>query len=353
VTLPRSLPEASPSGQAASGDGPPAPAAGAGGRRPLRLGRFSGVYLLAAFIAVFAVWIPHTFLTSTTAQTIADEQAITIILALGVILSMSAGQFDLSIAQNLGLGAVVCIKLLTGAHFSPAAAVLATIAACCACGVVNAGLVVLVGIDSFIATLGTSSVLLALTEMLTHSNYVGPARESFSTFVTWKPLGIPVLALYALAIALLVWYVLEHTPVGRRVYATGANPDAARLSGIPTRRYIAGSLIVTALIAGVAAALLAAKLGTVSPDVGPPYLLPSFAACFLSATQLKPGRFNVWGMVIAILLLAVGVKGLVLAGGALWITDMFNGFALLTAVGIAVTFQRRRVKAAARRPGRA
>ena len=314
----------------------------------LRLGRFSGVYLLLVFIAIFAVWIPHTFLTTTTAQTIGDEQAITVILALGVIISMSAGQFDLSIAQNLGLGAAVCIKLLTSAHLPAGAAVFATVAACGACGLVNAGLVVIVGLDSFIATLGTSSVLLALTEMLTHDNFVGPTSGGFSTFVSWKPLGIPILVVYALLVAVVVWYVLEHTPVGRRIYATGANPDTARLSGIPTRRYIAGSLIATGLIAGLAAVLLAAKLGTVSPDVGPPYLLPSFAAVFLSATQLKPGRFNVWGMVLAIVLLATGVKGLVLAGGALWITDLFNGVALLTAVGLAVMFQRRRVRSATR-----
>jgi ribose transport system permease protein len=247
------------------------------------------------------------------------------------------------------LGAAICIKLMTGAHMAAGAAVLTTVAACTACGIANAMLVVVVGIDSFIATLGTSSVLLALTEIVTNDQFVGPANVSFSTFVTWKPLGIPVLAIYALIAAVLVWYVLEHTPIGRRIYATGANPDTARLSGIPTRRYIACSLVASAFMAGVAAVLLAAKLGTVSADVGPPYLLPSFAACFLSATQLKPGRFNVWGMVLAVILLATGVKGLVLAGGALWITDMFNGVALLAAVGLAVTFQRRRVKAATRR----
>jgi ribose transport system permease protein len=315
----------------------------------LRLGRFGGIYLMLLFIVIFGVWIPGTFLTVTTAQTIGNEQAITVILALGVILSMSAGQFDLSIAQNLGLGAAICIKLIAVTGFSPLAAVLTTIAACTAAGVGNAILVVFVGIDSFIATLGTSSVLLALTEIITADNYVGPAPQSFSNFVSWQPLGIPVLAIYAVVAATAVWYVLEHTPIGRRIYATGANPDTARLSGIPTQRYKAGCLIASGFMAGIAAVLLAAKLGTVSSDVGPPYLLPTFAACFLSATQLKPGRFNVWGMVVAVLLLAVGIKGLVLAGGPLWITDMFNGVALLTAVGLAVTFQRRRVKAASRR----
>jgi ribose transport system permease protein len=325
---------------------------GGGLARPLgdlRLGRFSGIYLWLVFVAVFALWIPGTFLTVTTVQTIASQQAITVILALGVIIGMSAGQFDLSIAQNLGLGAVICIKLMTGAHFAAVPASLLTIAICTSFGVLNAGLVVVAGIDSFIATLGMSSVLLALTELVTNYNYVGPAAQSFSTFVSWEPLGIPVLAIYALIGAILVWYLLEHTPVGRRIYATGANPDTARLAGIPTRRYVAACLTASAFIAGIAGVLLAAQLGTVEDSIGPPYLLPTFAAVFLSATQLKPGRFNVWGMVIALILLATGVKGLVLAGGPLWITDMFNGVALLAAVGLSLWFQRRRAARAARR----
>jgi ribose transport system permease protein len=315
----------------------------------LRLGRFSGIYLILIFILIFGLWIPSTFLTVTTAQTIGNDQAITVILALGVLLSLSAGQFDLSVAQNLGLGAAICIKLIAVTHLAALVAVLISVAACTACGVGNAILVVNVGLDSFIATLGTSSVLLALTEIITANNYVGPTPQSFSSFVSWQPLGIPVLAIYAVVAAVLVWYVLEHTPVGRKIYATGANPDTARLSGIPINRYKACCLIATAFMAGVAGVLLAAQLGTVSSDVGPPYLLPTFAACFLSTTQLKPGRFNVWGMIVAVLLLAIGIKGLVLAGGPEWITDMFNGVALLVAVGLAVTFQRRRVKTASRR----
>jgi ribose transport system permease protein len=300
------------------------------------------------FVGVFALWIPGTFLNVSTAQTIASEQAITLILGLGVIISMSAGQFDLSVAQNLGFGAAICIKLMTTAHFSPVEAAATTVLVCGGFGVVNAGLIVVAGIDSFIATLGMSSVLLALTEVVTSENYVGPAASSFSNFVSWQPLGIPVLAIYAVVAAVLVWYVLEHTPMGRRIYATGANPDTARLSGIPTRRYIACSMIATGLIAGLAAVLLAAQLGTVSDSIGPPYLLPTFAAVFLSATQLKPGRFNVWGMVVAMVLLATGEKGLILAGGPLWITDMFDGVALLAAVGLSLFFQRRRAARATR-----
>jgi ribose transport system permease protein len=313
----------------------------------LKLGRFSGIYLWMLFVAVFAIWIPSTFLTATTAQTIAGEQAITVILALGALLTMSAGQFDLSIAQNMGFGSALCVAVMAHGHAIGEAVVL-TLGACAALGVLNALLIVKLGIESIIATLGTTSILLAATSIATDDQIVGPAPDRFQSIALHQPLGVPIVVIYALLAALVVWYVLEHTPLGRRLSATGANVETARLSGIPTTRYIVGSLVASGVIAGIAAVLLAAKLGTISPGVGAPYLLPTYAAVFLSTTQLKPGRYNVWGTVIALYLLATGVKGFQLAGGALWITDLFNGVALIGAVGLAVAFQKRQAARAAR-----
>jgi len=217
----------------------------------------------------------------------------------------------------------------------------ATIAVCGAAGLLNALLVVGVGLEALIATLGTSSIFFAISEIITGNQYVGPTRTSFQTMASYKPFGIPVLVIYAFAAAVILWYALEHTPVGRRICATGANPDTARLAGIATRRYALGAFVASGLIAGLGAVLLSAKLGTVAPSIGAGYLLPVYAAAFLSATQVKPGRYNVWGTVIAIYLLATGEKGLVLAGGQLWISDMFNGVALIAALSLAVVFQRR------------
>jgi ribose transport system permease protein len=139
-----------------------------------------------------------------------------------------------------------------------------------------------------------------------------------------------------------MWYVLEHTPTGRRAQATGANPEAARLAGVRTSRHVFWSLVVSGVIASVAGVLVAAEIGEVSPTVGPPYLLPAFAACLLGTTQIKVGRFNVWGTLLAILLLATGVKGVQLVGGQLWYTDLFNGIALIGAVSVSVWASRRK-----------
>jgi ribose transport system permease protein len=309
------------------------------------LGRFSGVLLWITFIIVFAIWIPDTFLTTTTVNSIVADQAITVILSVGLLFTLAAGCFDISVAQNLGLCAVLAALLSTTGHLNPIVVIIVTLLVGAGIGMVNGLLVAVVGIDSFIATLGTSSILVAATSVLSNNSYVGPVSEGFQNIAGGTFLKIPKVAIYALVASLAVWYVLEHTPLGRRISATGAGREVARLTGVPTKLYIFGCYVTTGVFAAIAGVLLVSKIGTVSQDVGPPYLLPAFAACFLGTTQLKLGRFNVWGTVLAIYLLATGVEGLQLVGGQLWITSLFNGVALIAAVSFAVLSQKRRRRA--------
>lgn len=314
-------------------------------RRPFALSNFTGIYILAAFIVVFALWIPTTFLTSLTAQTIMAEQAVTAMVAIGLLFALAAGQYDLSIGAVVGLSAVMVCTLTTKYGISLVPAVLITVLVGTTVGVINAFLVVKVGISSFIATLGMSSVLIAPTRAISGDQVVYGVPEAFIGLTAHQALGIPVIALYMLVVATIAWYALEHTPFGRRVAATGSGPDAARLAGVRTERVIFASLMISSTVAALAGVLLASKLATATPDLGPGYLLPAFAAAFLGTTQLKPGRFNVWGTLIAIFLLATGVKGLQLAGAADWVTDLFNGAALIIAVGLSLWSNRVDLKA--------
>jgi ribose transport system permease protein len=313
----------------------------------LHSGRYSGLYVWGLLILVFGVWLPDTFLTADTARGIASDQAITGILALAALMPLMAGGFDLSVAQNLGVSAVVCSALMAKAGVAVVPAVLITVGMGAAIGMINGFFVARVGVNSFIATLGMTSALVAVSQMVSGQQFVGPVPESFQPIATDEIAGLPLLAVYLVVACLVLWWVLEHTPLGRRLAATGANEEAARLAGVRTRRLVFGSFVASGALSGLAGVLLAAKIGSVDPLVGPSYLLPAFAACFLGMTQLKPGRFNVWGTFVALYLLATGVKGLQLAGGQLWITDLFNGVALVGAVSLAVAGQRRRAVRAA------
>ena len=133
-----------------------------------------------------------------------------------------------------------------------------------------------------------------------------------------------------------MWFVLEQTPLGRRLYATGANAEAARLAGVPTHRLVWGSLVVSATHGGMAGVLFSMKTGTFSSSIGPGYLFPAVAAVFFGTSQFS-GRPNVWGTVVAYFALAFGIKGLQLVAGpgTVWIGPVFEGTALVLAVALA------------------
>lgn len=311
----------------------------------LGLGRFSGVFVFAAMFVLFSVWVPDAFLSSTTWKTIADTHAITAILAIGLLIPLSAGVYDLSIAQNAGFCAIVSGLLLTGeSPMGMVPAIVLTLVVGGLVGLFNGVLIGVLGLDSFIATLGTLALLQGLASLVTNGQYVGPFPQDFTGITGHSVFGVPIVAVYMLVFAVLAWYALEHTPVGRRAAATGANPDAARLAGIQTKRIVFTAMIISGVVAAAAGVLLGSTLTTVNETLGPQYLLPAFAAVFLGTTQLKLGRFNVWGTVLAVYLLGTGVQGLQLAGAEVWVTNVFNGAALVLAVLYARALRERRKK---------
>jgi ribose transport system permease protein len=305
--------------------------------------RISGVYLLVAMVIFFAL-AADTFFTTSTLRTIATEQAVTAIVAVGLTVALAAGVFDLSIAGSMGLANIVAAKLMVDAGMSPVVAVLLTLVIGAVIGIFNGLLVTAARIDPFIATLGTGSILTAVIFVTSDNTNVLGVPQGFQEIASNQIAGIPLPVFYVIALGLIVWYLMAWTPVGRRLYATGGGRDVARLAGIPTTRYVIAAFIASAVVASLAGILVMANIGAGATDVGPSYLLPAFAAGFLGATQFRPGRYNVWGTILAVYLLATGVKGLVLMGADVWVPDLFNGVALITAVGLAGLQRRAKVK---------
>lgn len=321
------------------GDGP---VGRASRRRPnLGLDRFSGLYVWVAVIVLFALWIPDTFMTQGNFRIIAGDQAITAMLAIGLIVPLAAGVFDLSIAGIMGFSvAMVSYQLSQGV--STPVAVVTTLLCGALIGAVNGFVVVKLKVDSFIATLGMSSILLAGTYWVTDGRQITEGfTDGFLDLGSRPFLGLPLPFFYMIAVAAVMYVVLEKTPLGRYFYATGGNRQAARLAGLRVERIMFGALMTSATIAAFTGVVLAAKLGTAAPDIGPSYLLPAFSAVFLGSTQIRAGRVNVLGTLIAIYLLATGVKGLQLAGAPSFVNDLFNGLALIVAVALAARTARR------------
>jgi ribose transport system permease protein len=307
----------------------------------LGLDRFSAIYLWVIFIVVFGAWSPGEFLTRATFQSVASSQSIAGVLAIAVLVPLVCGQFDLSVGATANLTGIVVILLQTSQHWGVIPSVVLSVIIGVAVGAVNGFVVVKLRVNSFIATLGMSSVLSAADIIVTNSNEPPPvSTAAWVDFTQTEVLGVQIVVVYLLALGLLVWWLLAHTPVGRYMYATGGNAEAARLSGVRVGRWSWISLTIAGGIAGLGGVLFSSLTGP-SLTFGATLLLPAFAAAFLGSTQLQPGRFNVWGTLIAIYVLATGVEGLELVSGQQWLSDMFNGVALIAAVALAVWRQRR------------
>jgi len=304
------------------------------------LRRFGVVFVWLIVIVVFSALEPSTFFTFGTVQTIAGSQAVLLIIAIGLLVPLAAGEFDLSVASITGLS-LVLIGWLNVIHGWPiGAAIAVALAAGVGVGVVNAFFVVVARVDSFIVTLGTGTVLVGVMYGI-NTQSTGGISNGLVNAVHRNFLGLPLGFYYGLALTTVVWYVMSHTPLGRYLYFVGSGRDVARLSGIWVEPLRAGAFLVSGLVAAFAGVVLAGWLSASDVTVSSSYMLSSFAAAFLGASIIHPGRFNAWGTLIAVYFLVTGITGLELLGLAGWIESVFYGASLVIAVAITRTISLR------------
>ena len=296
------------------------------------------VYVLIVICIVFAIWAPHTFPQLATVKQVLDNNSITALAALALIVPLSAGVFDLSFAYVMSLSGVTAAHFVAANNMNVFLAALLGIGAALVIGVINGIVVVGMQIDSFIGTLATGSLVQAFISFVTGDNSINSVRLSgtFSTISQGSVGGIIYPVFYAVVIAAALYLFMEHSPSGRRLYATGFNPNAARLADIRVNKLRYCSLLTSAGLAGFGGVMLASSLAAGSPSAGTSYLLPAFATVFVGATIFKQGRFNAWGTIVAVIMLGTGTVGLGLVAAPLWAADMFTGVVLIAALGASV-----------------
>ncbi len=301
------------------------------------------VILTVLLILLFSLLLPQTFPTMLNLRSIISDKTIIAILSLAAMIPMAAGRIDLTIGYGIVLWHVLAISLQTMFGLPWPIAVLIVIALGALTGFLNGLLVEIAKIDSFIATLGTGTVLYAIALWHTGGRQVvGMLPQGFYALNGTMVFGLPITGIYVLGLAFVMWIVLEYLPIGRYIYAIGANPKAAALNGIPVRRFVIGAFVTSGTLAAIAGVLLASKLRIGQASVGLEYLLPALVGAFLGSTTIKPGRVNVWGTMIGVIILAVGIAGIQQFGGSFYVEPLFNGVTLLVAIGIAGYAQRRR-----------
>ena len=295
--------------------------------------RYGLTVALLVMLVAFSLLRPETFFTWSNVSTILGSQAVLVVVTLGLIVPLTANDFDVSIAYVLTLSSML-IAVLNGQEGWPVwAAALAAVAMGLAVGAINAFFITVFRIHSLIVTLGTGTFLHGVTLWISGSMTISGISDSLmSIVIVHRLLGIPLEFFYALLLCCLVWYVFDYTALGRRLLFVGRGREVARLSGIDTDRVRGACLIVASLLGAVAGILYAGTQGAAAPVSGASYLLPAFAAAFLGSTSIRPGRFNPWGATLAVYFLVVGITGLEFMGVSSFVQDMFYGGALVLAV---------------------
>lgn len=312
--------------------------------RALRLAPTYGlVILMFGLIILFSILLPNTFPTMLNLRSILSDKAIIALLSLAAMIPMVAGRIDLTVGYGIVLWHILAISLQTVYGLPWPVAIGIVLLLGIATGILNGILVEVARIDSFIATLGTGTILYALALWHTGGRQmVGQLPDAFYAINGTFIFGLPITAFYVLAITLVMWVVLEYTPVGRYLYAIGANQRSAELNGIPTRKFVIGAFLTSGLMTALAGILLASKLRIGQASVGLEFLLPALVGAFLGSTTIKPGRVNVWGTIVGVMILAAGISGIQQFGGSFWVEPLFNGTTLLIAIGIAGYAQRKK-----------
>lgn len=306
------------------------------------------VVLTVLLFAVFAIARPDTFATLLNFRLLASSKSVLLILALAVTIPMVAGKIDLSIGYGVGLWQVMALSFqLMGLDYR--ISILLCLVGGAVIGLMNALLVELAQVDAFIATLATGQVIYALTFWHTGGRQItdsgGVRAVAFDGISRWSLGPIPGPFILAVVLGIALWVVLDHLPIGRYLYAVGANPRAAELTGIPRRRYVVGAMVASGVLVAVAGVLISSRSsGVAQSNIGPEYLLPALTAAFLGSTTIRPGRTNSIGTIVGVAIATIGISGLQqLLPGRFYLEPLFNGLTLVAAITIASLTSRRRV----------
>jgi ribose transport system permease protein len=314
----------------------------------LRVQAYSILVAWAILILIFTFLLPDTFLSLQNFTAIANSKTATVLLTLGLIFALAAGEFDLSIGAALSLGAAIPAWLFA-VHGVPVVIGIAAAVGCAAIlGTLNGFLTVRYNIPSLVVTLGTGTAVIGLVAGLVGNSTISIRGDWWNTVMTHRTFGLYTSFWLVIIVAFIIWYVLQHTPIGRHLYFVGQSREVARLAGIRVSAYRYGALITSSTMGAFAGAVLLGNTGAVQARIGQFFILAAFAAAFLGSTAIVPGRFNAWGTVVAVYFIETGITGLQLLGLQAWVSDVFYGTALVVGVLVATLATRLRSRLSAR-----
>ncbi|CAN5727574.1 ABC transporter permease [soil metagenome] len=305
--------------------------------------------LAMAILIVVAVFTllskPNTFLTLSNSLVIMRGMSTIAIVALGLLLVIVVGEIDLSFGFTYGLAAsLISVSWIVWGwpiYFS----ILLAFAVAIGIGAINAFLVTVIKIPSFIVTLGTGQLIFGTTLLVTNTQTLNPVYPPTGATVPqdqidWffglsnqdLPLDVPMQGIWMAGVALVIGFILSRTLFGFRLKAIGGNPQAAELARLPVRKYKFAAFIVCAVLAALAAMLDFAFIGSTQPNLGVSLLFPVFAAVIIGWASLAGGWGTAIGTLLGALLLAIIANGLALLSAGSFLSNFVAGTVTIAAV---------------------
>ena len=293
--------------------------------------------LALVLTCVFFATQSDRFLSPQNFSLILQQEMVVGVIAIGQTLIILSAGIDLSCGMVMALGSIVMAKLAVAGGMNAYLAILCGVATTVAFGLLNGALVTLVRLPSFIVTLGTMNIALALTQIYSEAQTVTEVPAAMTALGNTFSLGgaeisygvVLMLVLYAAA-----WLALRNTVSGRHVYAVGNDPEAARLTGIATRRVLIGVYAVAGLMYGIASLLAVARTGVGDSQAGETEALEAITAVVLGGTSLFGGRGLVLGSLLGALIVGVIRNGLTLMGVSSIYQVLITGILVILAVSM-------------------
>ncbi len=297
--------------------------------------RYGLIVAWIAIILILGAFKPAQMFAWNSYASMLGSNAMVVVLTLALVIPLTTGDFDLSVAATMGLSSMLIAVLNVQQGLPIGSAVIVALAAGAAVGAVNAFFILYFRVFSLIVTLGTGYFVAGLVLWVSDSGTVaGVSMDLVKAVILTRFLGIPIGFYYALILSGVVWYLFQHTALGRRMLFVGRGREVARLSGVNVTRVRAGALVASSTMAAFAGVLYTGMRGAADPSSALAFLLPAFAAAFLGSTAIYPGRFNAIGSFVAVYFLSTGIMGLNFLGVDSFVQNLFYGGGLVVAVAI-------------------
>ncbi len=302
------------------------------------------VIVLVVVVIVFDLLKPGLFLTGSNINSLLSQAAPLAVVAFGLTLALSMGDFDLSFGPMAGLCGASAVILMSAHGLAWPVALIIALLIGVAGGVLNGILTAYFGGSAFIITLATGTAFTGIEYLITGQQTIFANIPTSYVAIGQGNLfaGINTQIVIGFIVFVLAWLLSARTETGRYMKAIGGNMEASRLSGIRVPRLRASGFVLVGLVSGLAGILLTAQSASSTPNQGAPLLLPAYAAVFLGSTVFRTGEFNIPGTLVGIILLQVLQNGLTLTDASPAFINIIQGVVLIAAVLLALVERRNR-----------